>query len=301
MAAPTTGSTITHVAYSDESHHNVGRYRALALVSLRQQHASGVNSDLRAILQDSGAIESKWEKLRTAKYRFAALKLIEYAVAKAVDAVLRLDVLVWDTEDSRHKVLGRDDSANLQRMYYHLFRNVLLRRWPKGSVWRLCPDEQTAVQWETVADFVDAAGLSVEIQPPLGTPGGLRIRLRREFRVEEIVPCHSGEEPIAQVGDLFAGLAVYSRECYDRYVAWFQSSGPQQLALLPREQLVVCLSGADRERCPVLDKLNELCKRYKLGVSLESNCGLKTYDPRKPLNFWWYEPQHNADKAPTRG
>jgi hypothetical protein len=227
-------------------------------------------------------------------------KFVDYTVSKAADGTLRVDVLIWDVQDTRHDVVGRDDHANLQRMYYHLFRNVLQRRWHRGSSWRLRPDEQTAVAWDTLETFVDSQGLSVDVKGPLIPPGSLRRRFRREFRVEEIVPCESGSEPIAQLADLFAGLAVYSRQCFNRYEAWHHDSGTRP-TLFPDDLLEgVTLSNSDRERCQVLEKLDARCKALRLGVGLMGSRGLKTRDPRRPINFWWYEPQHDADRAPTR-
>jgi hypothetical protein len=54
-------------------------------------------------------------------------------------------------------------------------------------------------------------------------------------------------------------------------------------------------------RCPVLDKLNNLCKKNKLTVGLEKSKGLQTHNPANPINFWLYQPQMEEDKAPVRG
>jgi hypothetical protein len=54
------------------------------------------------------------------------------------------------------------------------------------------------------------------------------------------------------------------------------------------------------ERFQVLYEFDGGCKNRKMGVSLKTFGGLKTLDPRRPINFWWYEPQHEMDKAPTR-
>jgi len=36
-----------------------------------------------------------------------------------------------------------------------------------------------------------------------------------------------------------------------------------------------------------------------MGVSLRKYKGLRTMKPSNPINFWWYEPQSDLDKAPT--
>jgi hypothetical protein len=40
------------------------------------------------------------------------------------------------------------------------------------------------------------------------------------------------------------------------------------------------------------------CKKAKLGVSLKTFGGLKSPKATSALNFWWYEPQVEQDKAP---
>jgi len=58
------------------------------------------------------------------------------------------------------------------------------------------------------------------------------------------------------------------------------------------------LSNGDKNRCEVMNYLNRLCKKYKLTVSLDTFNGFRTFNPKKPVNFWLYEPQHPDDKAP---
>lgn len=270
------------------------------MASLRLEDAGRLSADLRRLLQESGIAEFKWKKVSNAKYRFPAIKMLGYAVEGAMKGLLRLDVLTWDTEDSRHRVIGRDDIANLQRMYYQLFKYVLRERWPDGSVWRLCPDENTALDWDTMGDFLDMASSRTEMRRDLFTNGKFSVRLKQEFSIEQIVPCKSHEEPLVQLADLFVGLAVYSRTAYGSY-EWWQSRSTQQMPLFEEQrEESVQLSLSDQERCQVLDGFGALCKRHKLGVSLKTHRGLWTPDPKNPVNFWRYEPQHEEDKAPVK-
>ena len=97
------------------------------------------------VIQESGVSEFKWEKLRQARERFAALEILDKVIDLSLQGKLRTDILIWDTYDRRHQIPGRDDVANLQRMYYHVFKNVLQCRWPSESTWKFCPDENTAL------------------------------------------------------------------------------------------------------------------------------------------------------------
>jgi hypothetical protein len=111
----------THVAYSDETHHSVGRFKGIGVVTATLDVATRASEEVRAILATANVSEMKWEKLRTARDRAAAIQVAEWLFGKLT--ALRVDVLTWDIEDPRHR--GRDDVANLHRMYHHLMKNVL--------------------------------------------------------------------------------------------------------------------------------------------------------------------------------
>lgn len=292
---------LTHVAYADETQHNIGRFRGIGLISLRYVDVSSISAGVQNLLRDSGIGEFKWSKLNSRNDRDAACKMLGYAIKKACAGVLRADVLTWDIQDRRHTVRGRDDIANLQRMYYQLFKNVLRVRWPDGSIWQLCPDEQTSIKWHEIEDFLNLASSQVEIRRDIFSQGNSSLGLKEEFGIKQIVPCQSRKEPLVQLADLFAGLAAYSRNRYDRYEPWQRTHGQgQQLGLFPPEsQPSTRLSNRDHGRCYVLATFNVACKKRRLGVGLEDSRGLKTYEPSNPINFWWYEPQHEKDRAPT--
>ena len=291
----------THVAFSDECQFNIGRYRGIGLISVAKQDEARISRELKTLIAESNVDELKWEKLRNAKYRFAALKAASHAICMAHSRVIRVDVLLWDIMDRRHTIQGRDDIQNLQRMYYHLFRNVLVTRWPTGSTWHLFPDEHTGIDWQNMEDILDRTGSQFEVETNLFTRGKLHVRLRKDFGILSITPVRSDESPGVQLADLFVGLAVYSRASYDTFeLGRFRDDEGQGFLPLGDEPSIHA-SNADVERCRVLAKLDKACKSKKLGVSLKTYRGLRTLDPKNPINFWWYEPQHEADKAPTKG
>ncbi|WP_169239714.1 DUF3800 domain-containing protein [Candidatus Roseilinea sp. NK_OTU-006] len=293
-------SAVTHIGFADESHWNKGRFRSLGMVTLPLSCLEGMEGEVRQLLEQSQVREFKWNKLDGAKECFAAEKLCIFAIEKACVGQLRVDVLVWDIEDSRHKIAGRDDIANLGRMYYHLFRNVLRARWPNDALWRLCPDEHTAQDWGTLQDYLENKSISVQVDRSLFSGNQFRIRLRQEFRIKEIQPVSSGAHPILQLADLFAGLAVFSRDKFDDYQKWLQSTSPQA-SLFDEDDGSADSSRSSRERFQVLKKFDELCQERKMGVSLKNKRGLWTPNPENPINFWMYEPQHSEDKAPRKG
>lgn len=284
----------THVAYGDESLYNIGRYRSIGVVSLPMSVDACVTDTLRTLLVESGLREFKFQNLRQARERFAALRMVDLTIEQALCGGLRLDVLTWDTQDSRHRIKGRDDIGNLQRMYYHLLKNGL-QRWSGSTSWAFRPDENSAMDWETVRDYVDGAGLSAQVTRQ--EAGLFRLRLNQDFRVVHVQEVDSRELPVCQLADLFAGLSTFSRDKFRTY-CWWEQCRYGQAPLLPDAE-PPRLSNSDQERCAVLGHFDRGCKQHKLGVSLKSKRGLWTPDPSNPINFWFYEPQHREDKAPT--
>lgn len=293
-------SSITHVGFADESYWNKGRFRSLALVSTSVGLCSILEVEIRCFLDRAGVREFKWKNLDGARERFAADKLCEYAIKRALLGDLRVDVMVWDICDSRHKIHKRDDIANLARMYYHLFRNVLRKRWPDNAVWRLHPDEHSAIEWATIQNCLDNACTTINVDRSLLTNDEMHIWVRQEFGIAEIKPVSSEAHPLLQLADLFAGMAVFSRDKYYEYERWLKAKS-NQIPLLAESEVSSDLSRSSMERFQVLERFDRFCKQRRLGVSLKSNQGLWTPDPKNPINFWLYEPQHPEDKAPRKG
>jgi len=293
---------ITHVGFSDESNWNQGRFRSLGLVTTSVAELKILENETKRLLLESNMQEFKWKKLDGAKERFAAIKLSQLALRECCNGCLRIDVLVWDIEDRRHKILRRDDVANLQRMYYHLFKNVFRVRWPNQAIWRLHPDEHTAMDWNTVADCLKHASTRIEREKSLFTGGKFKIRLERDFAIEQISPSTSQKHPLLNIIDLFAGIACFSYERYNQFAQWERGQSSQKtLFQNANDNAGVQTSHISIERFKVLNSFNLDCKNRRLGISLKSKKGLWTPDPANPLNFWLYKAQHPLDQAPQRG
>jgi hypothetical protein len=281
--------------FSDESHHNVGRYRSVAVVSLAEQHSLDCEKRLRATLRTHRVSEFAWKNLRSADLRNVAIKWFGIIFDFACLQRLRIDVLCWDTHDRRHSILGRDDIENLHRMYYHLLKYVCTKRWPNEARWTIYPDEQSELRWSSIEEFLNYASEGRTDSKNMFTG----LSYTDEFHCQEFIPQKSDERPLVQVADLFAGMAVYSCLHHERFLYWLRDGEPRLFA----EVSPVNLTPADRERCRVLDSLDRSCQKFGFGVSLRTNRRLQTYEPdrpKRPINFWWYEAQHENDRAPTR-
>lgn len=295
---------ITHIAFSDESNWNKGRFRSICVLSLPIIELDGFEKIIDNVLDEFHIIEFKWNHFDNSKYRKCATNIIDHVIEYAITGKLRVDTLIWDIYDSRHSVQGRDDEKNLQIMYYHLLDNIIKKRWPQNAIWYLCPDEHDNISWDSIYDALIRTSISIGILDPsieLGNPidfSKISI-INTIFKIIKIEPCKSHEKAIIQVTDLFAGMACYSKISFKTYETWNKITSSQN-TLFPEERTIT-LTGSQKERFPVIKYLREKCRIHKLYVSLDHSGALKTFDPKYPINFWWYEPQHELDKAPLKG
>ena len=295
-----TPDTATHYAFSDESHQNTGQFRGLGLLTATKPKAQEIGRVMQGVLLESGLKEFKWERLKTQKVLFAAKKIVDLLVGVVEREQVRIDVLVWDTRDGRHDIKGRDDRANLERMYYHLLKTVLVKRWPEQCAWCLFPDENRAIDWDTLRYFLERKAARLEFQQDLATGNESLLRLVDEFRIHELSERQSHDEVLIQIADLFVGLCIFSHSQYDKYEIWRVNNGGTQDMFVSSDCGGMDLSNAERTRSDLLHYFNKACKRRKLRVSLDTHRGLVTRDFTFPIGFWLWEAQHDLDKAPTK-
>ena len=281
-----------YILFADESHITNNRFCSLAAVSLPCGHYNEVNNNLSNILARCGVSELKWKKLKNKKHYSCAEAIITFIVKKVRYYDLRIDVLVWDMLDSRHRIAGRDDLANCERMMFHLFKNTMKMR-PQGSSWHIVPDENNGIDWDAVHECLSRTGKKRDIRNLLF----MELLTDPHFVIRSFLPGDSKSTPLIQVADLFSGLSVFSIQKYPEYLSW-KEQHQKQIALFNAET-VVQLSNKEEFRSELLDVFYNMCKKYKLGVSLHKHKRLKTFKRSGPFNFWLYEPQGDYDKAPT--
>ncbi len=276
--------------YTDESYITGERYRSIAAFSYKAEYKDTIYNDLKILLKESGIKEFKWQKLKDAKYKFGAIKLIDYVLNNISKYDLRIDIVIWDTHDSRHKIQGRDDDANFERMFFHLLKTTLKRR-PKNSNCCIYPDQKHGVDWETVHDCIKSVGKHIEYHETLFED----FFTDPFYHIKSFKEIDSSKIPCCQIADLFAGLSVFSINNYLKFLKW---EAQKQPSLFETEKIK--FTNREKVRFEVIQYLDKACKKSKLGVSLNSNHGFCTFQPNNPINFWRYTPQHEKDKAPTR-
>ena len=282
-----------YAVFSDESRHTEGRYRSLAAVSVPAADVVALSARIRAALQLDRRGELKWRNVKRRFNRDRAIAVVDVLLAH-VDHGVRVDVLTWDTHDSRHAVRNRDDVANYERMFFHLHR-VLMERRGAHSRWHIRPDEQVTIDWQTIRQCLTSTGT--------WRSGHDMSTLSSEFRhavptVLTFREVDSADTPLCQLADLMAGMAAYTRT--NANIVRRQLAEPRNQGTLLGMSDQETPSSTEESRFRVVSHLYWKCKGRRLGVSLRE-CGyLRTLDPAKPINYWHYEPQHQFDTAPIR-
>jgi len=285
-------------AYSDESGCFSGQYQSIGIISGERRNLFELKHELVRILQHQKVKEAKFSETRTHKPKLkAAQAFIKKGVDFAKQNKIRIDVLLWDTHDSRHSIPGRDDLANLERMYYKVLRHIS-EKWNQYN-WDLYPDKGSKINWIEIKDYLNRTRIPRHRKPYLLI---LFDEEAYSINFQRIDPKESHDEPLIQIADLFAGIACFCREKGKECLKWLKSQEKRnQLDLFEYEEPEVeeDPNKTEKNRYELIRFLNNQCKFNKLGVSLNKRKYLWTPVPYNPINFWNYKPKHKEDKAPT--
>ncbi|HEX3273190.1 MAG TPA: hypothetical protein VHR15_21265 [Ktedonobacterales bacterium] len=249
--------------YSDESSYNYGAVRGVGAVSLRVVDAARLGDELTVLIHESGMRELKWEKVRTARAAFAAQKALMWALDHALDGELWIETLTWEVSSAAASSARRPTLTQFCNAYTTLLSSVITRHAQRGDRgeqsqgWRIVPDEQSAIPWTRIQETL----------PQTAT----------------IMPARSEPQPLIQLADVFAGLAVFSRAAYDAYERWLCVRGRGQDAHITTASEGVY--GSQAYRFVLLDEFYTACVRRLPGISLQTRRGLYTWRAGAPIQF----------------
>lgn len=198
-------------AYSDESGTFTRRFQSIALITSQESKLSELRNHLKNILSSKGVTEVKFELIRThlpiieAAHEFLYCIVSEFANRKKI----RVDILTWDTQDSRHAIQGRNDIANLEHMYYKIFVHAA-RQWKNQGEWNFHPDENSQISWGELARILSTTPLAKH-------QNNMQLLFENEkidqpIKVKCPEPLKSVQEPLIQLADLLAGMARFTKE-----------------------------------------------------------------------------------------
>jgi hypothetical protein len=244
--------------YSDESSYNYGAVRGVGAVSLRLDDTERLSAALAGLLHASGLRELKWEKVRTARTAFAAEKALSWALDRALDGELWIETLNWEVTSAAASRARRPALTHLRDGYAALLTSVIARHThsaEQSKSWLILPDEQTAIPWTRMKSVLPQAA--------------------------EITPARSQMQPMIQLADLFAGLAIFSRAAYDAYERWLCI--PDWFARAATT--AGAAHGSSAYRFALLDGFYAACVRRLPGISLQTHRGLYTWRATAPIQF----------------
>lgn len=283
--------------FSDESSSKSKRYNSICAISGKSSIIDQLLNNLKKILTKHGIKEVKFSEIKTHKSKIECakeffLKAIEYASNNQ----LRIDVIIWDLQDSRHSIPGRDDEENFKRIYFHLLRHIV-ESWKVFNC-NFYPDERSTFNYNEIIDYLNST------KYPRKEP--FIIKMFKEEKIKfnfcEIIPQKSENNPLVQLADLFAGFACFSKENADIFKKWKSKIEKEKYPSLfgdfgEREEDE---KETIKNRFEIIELIKSECKKCGIKVSLNTNNYLKTFDPNERINFWHYEPQGEYDKAPIK-
>jgi len=292
--------------FSDESGFPAERYQSIGVVSGEKEICNRLRNELLNVLNEYSIKELKWVELNGHKPKMeVANKFIDIVVNYATKQQIRIDVLYWDIQDSRHAVPGRDDKANLARMYYKVIKH-LIKCWKEpDSKWELYPDKGSNLDWNSIIDFLGKTKIVV-VSNYTALPLYRKLFVYEKgifIEINKFEHIDSYDEPLIQLADLFSGMSRFSKEKGDEYFKWCTSEESKKYPKLfvIEDENKIDASKKDLARFTILRKLYDICKKHKMQVSFKTNKYLCTMNPSNPINFWFYTPQKKEDKAPVKG
>ena len=98
-----------------------------------------------------------------------------------------------------------------------------------------------------------------------------------------------------QLADLLGGLTRLTYEKSKEY----QSFGNKHISQRLFDEDTTKISKKQQSKFSLVDYFRSKSKLHKLGVNFSKNKRLETFK-KGQLNIWFYQPQHELDKAPLK-
>jgi hypothetical protein len=285
-----------YLIFSDESG-TAGneRYHAIGTVSGSLQDMRTLHKQLGDMLEKHKKSDVKFKKLNgDSTYTKISKEFISLGLEKCHEGIIRINVMVWDTQDRRHSIQGRDDTENFKRMYYHALK-VTMKQWNNQLKWEFYPDEHTAINWQEIADYLSRTNLSRDNKVEQTLFGDL---INLDFA--KIYPPTDSSSPKyhnIQLADLFAGIVRTSHLYGQDLIEWRLVNGSGELLPTVANQ-DHGLSKGQKAKFEIMSHFKDRAGHHRLGVNLSKNKYFQTFN--KNILLWKYEPQNHLDKAPVK-
>lgn len=278
-----------YFAFSDESNYTDGDYRSVSIVTVHEDIFQDLQSELENVLNKYNIkiTSFKWKEIKNNNKTDALKEILLYLFDLMKEKLIIIEILTWNIHDSRHNVVGREDTENLSYMYDKLIKDFANRHLNAGDCLYLFPDQNSAINWEKLEEIL----FNQEIYIKTYHEEFDAILLFKKVKIKE---SSTENDPLIQIADIFAGIGRSSFIDYDSYERWLD---PQQQRLFEKPKK---FTNRQKYRFEIYKLIDEWAKDNELRISLKSTRGFISHNPDVSLNFWLYEPRHKKDKAPTR-
>jgi len=288
---------ITHLAYSDESSHTTSdRYGAIAVISIKASIRQELESTLMPLISQIPN-EYKWEKFKNKKYLDASKEIFDELFNQAVKGNLRIDTIIWDSEDTRYYRNNTNYDSKLRVLYYLRLRDIFAKRWEANTNWEISIDNQRQIDCDQLKGFLKHYSFNTLEETILGKAYDMWELMQTpiKFQIGKLHQVDSKKESFIQIADIFAGMSAYSHNKSDELLEWLKFDGLQHPDAHGNFQPTLGLPGIEKSeykgrelwRFRFIKHVQEKCKTKKYQVSLSFKRGLHTFDPKSPINFFF--------------
>ena len=139
---------VTHFAYSDEAYYTTSHdFGAIAMLSFPAKLKPILESQIYPLVS-SLPCELKWSKLKNKNYYKKSTEIFDILFSHAVSGNLRIDSIIWETNDPRYPRNQSNSGEKLSVLYYLRLRDTLSKRWGLKTTWSVYSDEQNQIDWK---------------------------------------------------------------------------------------------------------------------------------------------------------
>ncbi len=279
--------------FSDESGCGEDRYEAIGTLSGLSGAIGNLRTELQEILNTNRLSDCEYKDIRGGHKLKVATAYLDILNKYVLSSQIKVMVLVWDKQDSRHKVSRRDDIANTSIMYYRALKSTK-RQWKDITIdSEFYPDELTKLDFNQIMGFIERT--KIRDQAQFNTLFG------KEFIstfpvITSHQECQSKNEPIIQLIDIITGLVRISYEDDVKYNNWLLNESGQ-IDLFSNQEQEFTTPGKTA-KYQLLSRFDGLLKGNSLQVARRSTNGFHSHRPSCGYFFWKYNPQHINDRAP---
>jgi len=285
---------ITHYAFSDESCYTTcDAYGAIAVLSIKAKCKRELEDRINPLLKQIPK-EYKWVKFANKNYYEISKDIFDILFEYAVCGNLRIDAIIWETNDPRYLRNNTNTGEKLSVLYYLRLRDMMSKRWGKNSHWAIFIDEQHQVDWKELDEYLDWGSMNTYSQTIFGLYYDIDWLKKNssKYSADPVQLVKSDQEPLVQIADIFAGMAAYSHNKGNKLVEWLKVDAPQTSNNDARQLSFkflnkTSITGRELWRNRFIKYVQDKCKSKNYQVSINNKKGLHTFRPSSPFNFFY--------------